>query len=175
MMMDMQKTSPEQMQSKIFEELKELEEERTKEALELVQRKHKLIKCEGETGQGNNSAKIGGLESNRSMVWCLTTIPLLVGAHPPWLLTQMKRCLLPHRNGTRRADEAKSESSWTALQKGRKEAVGALTWRVKWRSWKLWVRGPGLKADLWIPKRRWVTDQLGVKAAREERWKAERS
>ena len=33
-------------------------------------------------------------------------------------------------------DEAKSESSWTALAKGRKETVGALTWRVKWRSWR---------------------------------------
>ena len=32
----------------IFEELKKLEEQRTKEALELVQKKHKLIKWEGE-------------------------------------------------------------------------------------------------------------------------------
>ena len=35
-----------------------------------------------------------------------------------------------------KADEALSESSWTVLAKGRKEAGGALTWRVNWRSWK---------------------------------------
>ena len=35
------------------------------------------------------------------------------------------------------ADDAMSESSCTALAKGQEEAGGALTWRVKWRSWKL--------------------------------------
>ena len=32
----------------MYEELKELEEQRAKEALVLVQKKHKSIKCEGE-------------------------------------------------------------------------------------------------------------------------------
>ena len=42
--MNMQKTAPEDFQRQIFQELKELEEQKTKEALELVHRKHKLIK-----------------------------------------------------------------------------------------------------------------------------------
>ena len=38
--------------------------------------------------------------------------------------------------GQQDVDEAMSESSWTALAKGRKETGGALSRRVKWRSWK---------------------------------------
>ena len=41
---DMQRTTPEDCQRQIFEELKELEEQRAQEALALVQKKHKLIK-----------------------------------------------------------------------------------------------------------------------------------
>ena len=40
---DVQRTAPEYCQRKIYEELKELEEKRAKEALVLVQKKHKLI------------------------------------------------------------------------------------------------------------------------------------
>ena len=45
---DMQKEAPEKSQEKIFEEFKVLEEQRAKEALALVQKKHMLIKYEGE-------------------------------------------------------------------------------------------------------------------------------
>ena len=41
---DVQRTAPEYCQRKFYEELKELEEKRAKEALVLVQKKHKLIK-----------------------------------------------------------------------------------------------------------------------------------
>ena len=41
--MNMQRVAPEKYQEKIFEELKDLEEQKTREALELVQRKHKLV------------------------------------------------------------------------------------------------------------------------------------
>ena len=40
----MQKVAPEDFQRQIFEDLKELEEQKTMEALELVTRKHKLVK-----------------------------------------------------------------------------------------------------------------------------------
>ena len=43
---DMQKEAPKKYQEKVFEGFKELEEQRAKEALELVQKKHMLIKCE---------------------------------------------------------------------------------------------------------------------------------
>ena len=45
---DMQRTVQEDVQTKIFEELKDEKEHRAKEALVLVQKKYKLIKWEGE-------------------------------------------------------------------------------------------------------------------------------
>ena len=44
----MHTTTPDDWQRKIYEELKELEEQRTKEALVLVQKKHKFIELESE-------------------------------------------------------------------------------------------------------------------------------
>ena len=41
---DMQRTAPDDCQRKNYEDLKVLEEQRAKEALVLVQKKHKLIK-----------------------------------------------------------------------------------------------------------------------------------
>ena len=114
--MNMQKAAPEDFQRQIFEELRELEEQKTKEALELVQRKHQLFNWEGERDRARTlrqEQEDSGPE--------LTTIPLLVRADPPCPLKQTKQCLLPQR--------------WL-WKKGRKETDGALTWRVKWRSWK---------------------------------------
>ena len=56
----MQKEAPKKKQDKVFEEFKELEEQRTKEALELVQKKHVLIKCEGERERTSNLQRVGG-------------------------------------------------------------------------------------------------------------------
>ena len=74
---NMQRTAPEKYWEKITEELKERKEQRTKEALELLQKKHKLINWQGVRGPE------------------LTTIPLLVRAHPLCPLTQTKQCRLP--------------------------------------------------------------------------------
>ena len=51
---DMQKETPEKYLEKIFEEFKEVEEPRAKEALALVQKKHMLIKCESERERVRN-------------------------------------------------------------------------------------------------------------------------
>ena len=82
--MNMQKTAPEDFQRQIFQELKELEEQKTKEALELAQRKHKLIKWEDERERARAPAKIGVVNGSRSVDPEATTIPPLVRAHPPW-------------------------------------------------------------------------------------------
>ena len=55
-------------QREIFQELDEREELKTTEALELVQRKHKLIKWE-RGRESKDFAKVGGVKSNRSVVW----------------------------------------------------------------------------------------------------------
>ena len=61
---DMQRTAPEDSQSKNYEELKELEEQRAKEAFVLVQKKHKLIKWEGERERTRTMQR---LEATRTM------------------------------------------------------------------------------------------------------------
>ena len=57
--MNMQKVAPEDFQRQISEEVKELEEQKTREALELVQRRHKLIKWECERERAREIAKVG--------------------------------------------------------------------------------------------------------------------
>ena len=64
----MQKEAPEKYQEKIFEDFKEPEEQREKEALALAEKKHMLIKCVGEREKGKDHAKVGGVKCKRSMV-----------------------------------------------------------------------------------------------------------
>ena len=61
--MNKHKTAPEDFQRQIFQELKELEEQKTKEVLELVQRKHMLIKWEGKRERARTLQR---LESSRA-------------------------------------------------------------------------------------------------------------
>ena len=51
---DMQKEAPEKDQENIFEEFKELEEQRAKEALAFVNKKHMLIKVRRRKGKGKD-------------------------------------------------------------------------------------------------------------------------
>ena len=57
---NMQKEAPKKFQEKVFEEFKELEEQRTKEAQELVQKKHLLTKWEGERERARMLQRLGG-------------------------------------------------------------------------------------------------------------------
>ena len=66
---DMQRTAPEDCQRTNYEELKELEKHRATEALVLVQKKHKLIKLEGEREIAKDHGNIEGEKNNVSMVW----------------------------------------------------------------------------------------------------------
>ena len=88
--MNMQKVAPEKYQEQNFEGLKELEEQKTREALELVQRKHKSVKWGGER---ERARMLQRLESSRvagTVVRSPRQFLLLVRAHLPWLLTQTK-------------------------------------------------------------------------------------
>ena len=64
---DLRKEAAKTYQEKAFEEFKELEEQRAKEALELVQKKHMLVKWEGEKGKSGNVAKIVRIESDTTL------------------------------------------------------------------------------------------------------------
>ena len=87
---DMQRTAPEKYQEKIFEEFKEAEEQRAKEAVALVQKKHKPTKCEGDRERARIMQR---LEASRA-------IDPWAGGHAysscrSWPSTQTKQCLLP--------------------------------------------------------------------------------
>ena len=43
----------------------------------------------------------------------------------------------------------------------------ALTWKVKWRSWRSSVFCPGPKADPWIPTRRWARTRVTKEVSEE--------
>ena len=103
----MQKTAPEDFQRQIFQELKGLEEQRTQEWLELVQKKHQLIKWECDRERARTvpwlemSRAIGqwsGAQDNSSFGWRSSSLAF---------------------DTAQNVDEAKSESSWTALDKGK--------------------------------------------------------
>ena len=110
---DMQRTAPGDCQRTIHEELKELkelEEQRAKESLLLVEKKHKLIKWEGERKRARTMQR---LEVTRTM--------------SPWS-GHARSCSSPAAPNTDEAmsatsrmaqemGEAKSEASWTALAK----------------------------------------------------------
>ena len=66
--MNMHKVALEKYQEKIFEVLKELEEQKTRAALERVQRKHKLFKWECEKGESKDVAKVGVVTGRRTVV-----------------------------------------------------------------------------------------------------------
>ena len=66
---DRQRTAPEDCQRTNYEELKELEEHRATEALVIVQKKHKLIKLEGDREIQRTMHHIAGDKNHVSMVW----------------------------------------------------------------------------------------------------------
>ena len=77
---DMQKTTSEDFQMQVFEEL---EEQRAKEVLALVQKKDKLIKWEGERERARTMQRLEAPRAKRSMVrrprlfffWFLLIVP----------------------------------------------------------------------------------------------------
>ena len=98
--MSLQKVATEEFQRQIFQELQELEEQKTKEALVLL----------GWSRQGPKVFFPGPL-----------TVPPLFLAHPPCHMTRRKQCPRPPES---------------LPPGGRKETGGALTCKVKWRSWR---------------------------------------
>ena len=120
-----------------------LEEKRAKEALALVQKKHMLIKYEGERERARTMRRleesrgiVHGPEATTVLLWFLLIVP--------------GPCFL--QDGAR-VERRVSESSWTALARGRKETDGASTWKVKWKSWRMEVCDRD-RRRLMAPKRR---------------------
>ena len=110
---DMQKKHPKQ--EKIFEEFKELEEQRAKEALELVQKNHMLIKWEGER---ETTRTMQRLEESRAISpWSGCHDYSSFGSCSSSLAPNADEAMSASSRMAQGVDEVMSESSWTALTK----------------------------------------------------------
>ena len=115
--MNMQKVAPEDVQRQIFQEKKQLEEEKTKEALEIVQKKHKWMKWEAEKKRARTLQK---LESSRAVgQWSGAHDNSSFGSDSSSLPFGTDEAMSASSEMAQDADEAMSESSWTALAKGK--------------------------------------------------------
>ena len=112
----MKKDAPKKYQETIFEEFKELEEQRRKEALELVQKKHMLIKWESERERARILQRLGGsrwikhwndARDNKSC--------------SPSMACDMEDLCSESSRKMQDKEETTSEASWTAVTKGREK------------------------------------------------------
>ena len=101
--MSKQKVALEKYQKKIFEELKELQGQKTKEALELLGRQHKLVNSENER---DRARMIQGIELSGA-----------VGNFSGALDSSSLDCCSP--SVAQDADDAMSQLFWTSLAKGK--------------------------------------------------------
>ena len=86
----LQKVALEEFQREIFQDLKEFEEQKSKEALELLGRKHKLLKLEKERD------RVRMLQEGQKVILMLpqTVLPFVL-ARPLGRMTWMKQCPRP--------------------------------------------------------------------------------
>ena len=98
--MSLQKVAPEKLQKKIFQELQELEEQKTKEALELWGRKHNLGKLE-----------MKGIQQGWYRGWSCQGPKVFFGAFDSSSLDSCPPSLAQD------AGDAMSSASWTFLAK----------------------------------------------------------
>ena len=161
---NMQRTAPEKFIEKIFEELEELEEQRTREALELVQRKHNFVKWEGERERTRTLQRLeassatgswSGAHDNSSFGSCSSS----------WTLNTDEAMSASSQMG-KDTDEAGSESPWTALAEGKERGWWSID--LEGEMVKLEVIGP------WSGPEGGSVDAKGKMCCRSPRKKAAR-
>ena len=131
---NVQKEAPKKYQEKVFEEFKELEEQRAKEALVLVQRKRMLVKWEGERERANILQRLGGSRAIRH--WSGARDSMSVESRSSSMAESSKKKL-------KDMDETTSGASWIAVTKGKEKEVWRLELRVKRNSLKPQLHGAG--------------------------------
>ena len=112
---DMQRTAPVDCQMKIYEELKELEEQRTKEALVPVPKKHKLRKMEGERERARTMQRLE--VTNTTSPWSGGHECSSFGSCSSCFATNTDEEMSASSKVAPEVDKAISEESWTALAK----------------------------------------------------------
>ena len=113
----MHKTAPGKHQEKIFEEFMELEEPRAKKALALVQKKHMLIKCEGKRQRARATQRLDA--SSAIGPWFGGHHCSSFGSCSSSLALHTEKAMSVSSKMAQDIQDAMSESSWTALAKGK--------------------------------------------------------
>ena len=123
---DMQKEAPKKYQEKVFEESKESEEPRAKEALELVQKKHVLVKWAVEREKARMLQRSGSSRVTRH--WNDARDDMSVESCSPSLACDVEAAdSESSREMMQDKEETTSEASWTAVTKGKEKEV----WRLE--------------------------------------------
>ena len=116
--------APKKYQEKVFEEIKEFEEQRAKEALELVQKKHMLIKWEGERERAKMLQRLRGSRAIKLWSDARDSCPLS--------RADMEEVCLESSRKMQDKEETTSEASWTAVAKGKEKEVERPDATVLW-------------------------------------------
>ena len=142
---DMQKKAPKKYQEKVFEEFKELEERKAKEALELVQKKHMLIKWEGERERARMLQRLGGSRAIKH--WNDARDIMSFESCSPSMACKMEEVCSESSRKMQDKEETTSEASWTAVTRGKEKRCGGWNRMVKRKGLKPQFCGTGWKAS----------------------------
>ena len=107
---DLRKEAPTKYQEKAFEEFKELEKQRAKEALELVQKKHMLVKWEGERERARMLQRLGGSRAIKH--WTDARDNMSVESCSPSMACDMEEAGSESSRKMHDKEETTSEASW---------------------------------------------------------------
>ena len=116
---DMQKEAPKKYRDKVFEEFKELEGQRAKEALELVQKKHMLIKWEGERERARMLQRLEGSRAIRN--WTDARDTMSVESCSSSTACDMEEVCSESSRKMKDMEKTTPEASWITMTKGKEK------------------------------------------------------
>ena len=111
----LQSKATEKYHETLFEELRELEEKKSKEALVLVQKRHILIRCQSERDKARMLQRMG--ESRKISYWSGAQDTLSLESCSSSMACDMEEVSSESSKKMKDMDETTSEASWTAVTK----------------------------------------------------------
>ena len=123
----LQRKAPEKYYETIFEEMRELEEKKSKEALVLVQKKHILSRCQSERERARTLQRLGGSRATRH--WTDARDTMSVESCSSSMACDMEEVCSESSWKMKDIDGTTAEASWTTDKRERKRGVEAGTGR----------------------------------------------
>ena len=135
----LQSKATEKYSETIFEEMKGVGREKSKEALALVQKKHILLRCQSERERARMLQRLGGSRAIRH--WTDPRDTMSVESCSSSMACDMEEVCSESSRKMKDMEETTSEASWTTVTKGKEKRCGGWNRRVKRRSLKPQVCG----------------------------------